>query len=230
MNNRNKKSKKSKRNGASRYTLAKLGKFSNYEKYNITFVDPHKFITLKYCDSFNESLATVTGTDQIMNMNSLFDPDRTGAGHQPYGYDSLALLYNRYRVWGLRWRITFHAEAQGFYVVVLPSNGALATAITNQASFALAGESPRSYVSSQGTGANAVIVTGRIELNDLNGTTVQEYKADDRFQAIFGASPSELMLLHIGTYNPSGSTLAVDFLVELWFDVEVHDPIMLAQS
>ena len=29
------------------------------------------------------------------NLNSIFDPNRTGFGHQPYGHDQLAGLYNR---------------------------------------------------------------------------------------------------------------------------------------
>ena len=33
-------------------------------------------------------------------MNSLFDPDQTGTGHQPYYFDQFAALYNRYTVLG----------------------------------------------------------------------------------------------------------------------------------
>ena len=35
---------------------------------------------------------------QYMRMNSLFDPDQTGTGHQPYYFDQFAALYNRYTV------------------------------------------------------------------------------------------------------------------------------------
>jgi hypothetical protein len=212
------------------YAMAKLRSFNNYESPRIGFLDPHKYITLKYCDVYNFTLTTGTATNQVMNLNSLFDPDRTGTGHQPYGYDQLATLYNRYRVYVTEWKITFHAESVGFYICVVPSNGALATAITNQASFTLAGESPRSVVRCQGVGANDVIIRGKSVLNDLNGTTLAEYSGDDRFQALFGASPSELLLLNIGVYDQSGSSVTVDFSVELKFHVEIHDPFMLTQS
>lgn len=219
-----------KKNRRGNFRMSPTRGFSNFENYGGSFVDPHKFITLRYADTYSFSLATVTGSSQVMNLNSIFDPDRTGAGHQPYGYDQLALLYNRYRVWNCRWSVKFHAEAQGFYIVVLPSNGPLATAITNQASFSLASESPRAQSRVQGTGGNSVAVNGRIALNALNGTTAAEYKGDDRFQAVFTASPSELMLLNIGIYNGTGVTVAIDFQIILYFDVEVHDPLMLAQS
>jgi len=32
------------------------------------------------------------------NANSLYDPDQTGTGHQPNGYDTLSALYSRYLV------------------------------------------------------------------------------------------------------------------------------------
>jgi hypothetical protein len=214
------------------YNLARLRRYTNFENSNgnFTFLDPHKYVSLKYADLYSESLATVTGTNQVMNLNSIFDPDRTGTGHQPYGYDQLAALYNRYRVLAVDYKITFHAEALGFYIVVLPSNGVLATAITNQASYTLASESPRSQVRCQGVGANDVIIRGTIKLNELNGTTLTEYLADDRFQAIFGSNPTELILLNVGTYNQNGSTLVVDFTIELIYHCDIHDPIMLTQS
>lgn len=228
--NKNNKKRNGRRNNKTPYKLSSMPRYSDYEKPGITFLDPHKFITLKYSDIISQSLATVTATDQIFNMNSIFDPDRTGTGHQPYGRDTLAEVYNRYRVWAFAWKITFHAEAQGFDIVTVPTNGNLATAITNQASFTAAAELPRSRVYSQGTGATCIIATGIINLNALNGTTPAEYKSDDRFQAIMTSNPSELILLHVGTYNPSGSTTAVDFIVELEFYCEIFDPIIVGQS
>lgn len=222
--------RKNNRTKKSSYQLAQLTTFSNLEKSAFTFLDPHKFITMKYSDEYSFSLATITGSSQIMNLNSLFDPDRSGVGHQPYGYDTITPLYSRYRVWSAHWKVTFHASTSGYYVVVLPSNGNLATAITNQASFTLACESPRAVVRSQSTGAQSVVLTGRIDLNELNGTTIEEYKGDDRFQAQNNASPSEILLLNIGAYNQNTGSIPVDFIVEMWYECEWHDPIMQAQS
>jgi len=212
------------------YILRKQGAYSNFESPRIGFLDPHKYVRLKYSDIFSFSLATITGTNQLMNLNSLFDPDRTGVGHQPYGYDQLSALYNRYRVLKTSWKITFHAEATGFYIVVVPTNGTLATAITNQASYSTACEVPPAVVKAQGTGANSVIVRGSIALNDLNGCTKVEYLADDRFESQVGASPTELMILNIGNYNPAGTSVNIDYTVEMEFFVDFHDPIILASS
>lgn len=54
--------------------------------------------TLIYSDHYTLNPGAGTYTGQIHRLNSLFDPDYTGVGHQPRGFDQLALLYSRYRV------------------------------------------------------------------------------------------------------------------------------------
>ncbi|MDO3651306.1 hypothetical protein [Nocardia mangyaensis] len=44
---------------------------------------------------------SATASAQVFRLNSLYDPDMTGAGAQPYGHDSLAALYYRYCVQGV---------------------------------------------------------------------------------------------------------------------------------
>ena len=40
----------------------------------------------------------ITGTAQVWRMNSLFDPDLTGTGHQPQQFDQLSAVYSQYCV------------------------------------------------------------------------------------------------------------------------------------
>lgn len=64
-------------------------------------------VPLRYVEqtTFN-GVAGVQAYVTIM-ANSCFDPNSSGAGHQPYRYDQYATLYGRYRVLGatLKWRI-----------------------------------------------------------------------------------------------------------------------------
>ncbi len=57
---------------------------------------------LAYGDAFglaaHASLTSYTGSEYVFRLNSLYDPDLTGTGHQPYGFDQFAALYSRYKV------------------------------------------------------------------------------------------------------------------------------------
>jgi len=228
-NNKNKNNKN--RKAINKYYAIQQGNYSAFERPSITWLDPHRYVTLKYTEVFSQSIAAGVGTQQTMNLNSLFDPNRTGTGHQPYGYDQLAALYNRYRVLKCGWKVTFGTLAGTINVLVVPVNGLINTAIADAATYQTAAELPFCVVKTQGGGGGpTIVISGNMSLNKLNGVTITEYLADDRFEAAIGASPTELMTLVVGTFNPGGSTQAPIITVEMWFSVDFHDPISIGGS
>lgn len=213
------------------YRLASNRSYTTVQGSRFTGLDPHLFVTLKYYSTHNTgTLTTGTASNQIYNLNSVFDPDRTGAGHQPYLFDYFATAYNRYRVRKVRWKIEFAGSTGTTFGLVLPSNGLIQTAITTTATFEQASELPfaRSHLLSIQT--PHVVVSGGISLNVLNGTSQVEYLADDRFEAQVSASPSEIMVLNLGILNGSASSIIQVFSVTLEYFVDFHDPIIQTQS
>jgi len=63
---------------------------------------------VRYCDNFNLA-CTAAGSigKQYMRLNSLYDPDQTGTGHQTYWNTQFAQIYNRYVVLGSKMTVTF---------------------------------------------------------------------------------------------------------------------------
>lgn len=60
---------------------------------------PSELVTrLRYNDTIELTLGVSGVVGHTFRMNSLFDPDLTGTGHQPYYFDQLAALYQRYGV------------------------------------------------------------------------------------------------------------------------------------
>ncbi len=53
---------------------------------------------LKYADQITLNPGAGSMASYVFRANSLFDPDFTSTGHQPYGYDQMAQLYNHYTV------------------------------------------------------------------------------------------------------------------------------------
>lgn len=226
-----KKQNKKKYNKRARQSYAITGRgYSSKEKISYTFLDPHKYIAAKYVQVFSQSIATNVGINQVMNLNSCFDPDRSGVGHQPYGWDQIAALYNRYRVLKCKWKVSFGASSDTYRWVIVPINGLLNASITNATTYEAACENPRAISGFQCFGAGEIVKRGTTALNNLNGVTRTEYLADDRYESLTTASPSEVMTLTIGLQNQTAATLIIPFTVEMIFETDLHDPLPLAQS
>jgi len=55
---------------------------------------------LRYVTVLELNAGSDASNTHSFRCNQLFDPDLTSTGHQPFGYDNLALQYSKYRVSG----------------------------------------------------------------------------------------------------------------------------------
>lgn len=189
---------------------------------------PQRFITkMKYSEQFTTD--STTGAYRF-NLNSIWDPNQSGVGHQPYGFDTLATLYNRYRVISCGWRIQVNwqsnSSAQPTLVGAIPANEALTFSSLSELR-----ENPRAKYISQNYGGPIQTLNGKCYIPSLVGRTKPQYMADDRYQATMSTSPSELAILNImtgpnGLDTPGAATLQI--LLE--YTVEFFDIKHLAQS
>lgn len=90
----------------------------NAFKYNITRSlfggFPIKATTkLRYNETISMNPATGVVQAYSYRANSCFDPNQTGTGHQPMGFDSWANIYNHYIVLGSKIKATFHPVNAG---------------------------------------------------------------------------------------------------------------------
>jgi len=189
---------------------------------------PARFITKhKYAE------AVTTGTAGLntyrWNLNSLYDPNRTGLGHQPYGYDQIGILYNRYRVISCKYVLSAISTDANIAVAVLPSNDA-APPITNVSE---ARENPRGKYIVQNPGGTLKVLKGNVYLPALTGRTKTQYMSGEQYQAQTGASPTELMTLNCyaqGLNDDPAFNPAPTFNILLEYTVEWFDPINQDQS
>lgn len=49
--------------------------------------------------------------DRLFRCNSLYDPDYTGSGHQPLGFDEMAVIYDHYEVLGSKITVNFACQS-----------------------------------------------------------------------------------------------------------------------
>lgn len=183
-------------------------------------------VRLKY-----HTTATTPGTimDRLFNLNSVFDPDLSLTGHQPYGYGTYETIYNRYRVF----RVDYHMEvastvANSMSKMTLIANNSAAL-YTNPD---LAAESPGAITKTFYQG-KPVVFRGSVFPNQVSGVTPEQYKSDDRYQALCSASPGENIVHHLVISDMVNGALAAGVAyqdITYIFHVEFFDPLELAQS
>lgn len=184
---------------------------------------------MKYAEVVTSPLGGGTYGLYALNLNSIFDPNRTGIGHQPYGHDTFQTMYNRYRVIACSYRVAVSSsDGAAVQFAIQPTNEAIAPANVSEVR-----ENPRTRYALQGaTGSPVKFISGKVYLPSLMGRSKAQYMADDRYQATFGTSPSELGLLNIYSSNLTESASAAThaYNVELTYTIECFDVKHLAQS
>lgn len=190
--------------------------------------------SLKYAELFqmSTSAAGVIGTQQVMRLNSLYDPNHTGAGHQPYGFDNLSPLYAKYRVDRVKFKITMSTPAAANdmigYASVSPGTSAALTGKANWQPF----EWPNcSTCHLSSTGDRRGILRGSFHLHQLAGVSKLKYEADDVYASAIGADPDQDILLtfSVGSYSLSVSQVC-SALIELEYGTTFFERTTLGTS
>lgn len=177
---------------------------------------------------YSENVTTAGTGVYAFRLNSVFDPNLTGVGHQPYGFDTLSTVYNKYRVISCGWRVQ-RAMLPGDNPVLLgclPSND-LSIAYTTFSEFR---ENPRSRYITQNAGAPVVTLKGKSYLPSLLGRTTAQYMADDETHAIVTVNPAENAILYLFTAEANDVMAPKSIQVLLEYTVEWFDPKHLVQS
>lgn len=190
---------------------------------------------MKYAESVNIDIPALglVGVTRF-NLNSIFDPNRTGVGTQPYSHDTFQSMYNRYRVISCSYKVsifnTTNLTSEPIQLTTLPANEEVSIGTGAEGRM-----NPRAKYIIQGpTGSPIRYLTGRVHLPSLVGRNKSQYMADDRYQAQFGASPSELAILNIySSLMNDGQVASARVLqasVELTYTVECFDVKNLSPS
>lgn len=190
---------------------------------------PHKRVLLKYYVplSLTEG-AVATGYDYVFRMNDVFDPDFSAVGYQPVGYDNMALLYGRFKVFNFKARVVFVNDT-GATIRCGYALSAQSTAPTDRNAW---GTNPRSkwdLLSDQSAGGSKKTYNISCKLSDVLGVRPEEYRTNLEYGSITTTSPSILAYLHV--FIVGISTLATaQVAVELSYGVEFSSPVQLNMS
>lgn len=181
--------------------------------------------TLRYADVITLTSAVGAVAINAFRMNSLFDPDFTGTGHQPYYFDQLAALYNSYTVIKSNLKVQFSLIANAI-ATTQPSGPCIVGIATDDdatlvatASTLLEIPGSKSTFLNNALGGNNVktISVDYIPERDLGLSS-----EDDTVGAAVGSNPSQVWygvpyISETGLASPTSVNLKIDMTFQVRF-------------
>ncbi len=198
---------------------------------------PRLRTVLPYADQFNLQGATLSaafGAETTFRLNSLFDPDFTNVGHQPYGFDQITPFYSRYQVDEVEIKLTFSdPQGDGVYVAAFIKNFNDPATLVG-ASISQATERPQVWLKPlNNTGGQVAVFQRRVKLWELMGLTKAQYdNAWPSTAAAVTANPTHVPFLSfaIADANASSPSLTCKCTLEIKYFAVFWDRQMPAQS
>lgn len=184
----------------------------------------------KYSELFSSS--AVASNDTVFRINSAYDPNYSGTGHQPIGYDELTAFYANYLVTGCKLKVTvmsvsLAATAADVQFTVLPNNDP--TVFT---SYQLIAEQPYALTRYMGSAYSQGIRTIKyyVRPHKILGVSVQKYNTDDQYSALVSANPAVECYWHIFQSDLSADNLNITFKVDCTYYVKFFGRKALSSS
>lgn len=214
----------------SRYSGAIVGLGSS-------FGFPQKMRTkLRYCDTITFDGSSAVGTNTF-RMNSLYDPDLSGVGHQPTWFDQIcnaagSAPYGRYRVLGSKLTVTFSnstapataaLNTSPELVFIEPSTASTA-AYTSTSSLMECSSNKWAVLQAKEGGNNSKTLSVTYSPQRDLGLS----SGDDTVTGGYNSNPSNSFYAHIGKRSQNtyaGSVIAfvqIEYFVEFYLRNEVN--------
>lgn len=184
----------------------------------------------------NNVLTTTAATGVVVGhqyrINSMYDPDLTSVGHQPYQWDQVSPMYTYYRVHRFDYEVVCNANGDtgvyaGINLTFVVANSAIGQTfnILNERT-----ESKLKLLSN--TGAQQVVFKGTIYPEKIMGYTKVQYNGDTQTEAAVNNNPAFAPLLEIITVDPlaRGSAVSVPYTVKFKYHCQLYGYIAPALS
>jgi len=178
----------------------------------------------------------ITGTSgalglYVFNASSLYDPNYTGTGHQPRGFDQIMPLYDHFVVLNSEIRVQFVNQTAN---VTTMAGLALSSTVTNQGDWDDYAEGPRSAVMSCGAIATSGMLPpyeARMKYSATKFLGIPDPVTADKLQGTISANPVDNAFYHLIFQDAAETTtVSVRCLVEIEYHVVFIEPLNPSQS
>jgi len=161
---------------------------------------------------------------QTFRLNSLYDPDETGAGTQPVGFDEIMAIYEYYRVEKVRCHIEAVNAGSAAIIAIMPNRSSTdPTQITAMA----ANNGGRSKMIAGTYGQNKAVFDFTIDIKDYLGLKMN---IGDDLNGTSASSPTRTVYLHIGMEELDLSAKDISLFCKFEYKTKFLSPLALNNS
>lgn len=208
------------------------GRITNGRGYglNTTIINNYQNLfparTIKYMRySTNFQLTSTSGAvaSYVFAANGLFDPDITGTGHQPMGFDQMMQFFSHYTV--IRAKLILvanHASTTPMQVVL--RYDAAATPLTVIERILENGGNVYAHIDSTGTDNAQKEISLTCDIAKLQGVNPGALTADNSLRGDVASNPAELTYFHIQLFSAAGFTGVTNFDVLIEYTSYFTEP------
>lgn len=190
------------------------------------------WVKMLYCDFVEVGGATSGGIARIeFRLNSLFDPNKSSAGHQPAGFNQYETLFEDYLVTECAYKVTFinrgsRTAVVGIYVSDNTSFSGSKTELIEQ------GCGEWDFIGQETTGCpNKRTFVGVVDLPKLMGLTKRQYITSPDYITSMTADPGDNAFLSVWASDfAAGTASDVTACVELTYTARLTGTRLVPQS
>lgn len=193
---------------------------------------PSLSVKMRYVEASKLITTGSAATGYTWSLNNIFDPDVSGVGHQPMGYDQLTVFYNHWRVTGCKYKVTFHStSADGMKVIVFPRRNAAGYGPVTIEDIQEQPMARNFKVIATDTPTQNGVFKGYMPMYKLFGVTKEKYRIDDVFEGAITAAPSSLASIDcLAQFKDNSTAHTVYVNIELIYYVTFFAPRHLPTS
>jgi len=169
-------------------------------------------VTMRYSDQLQIICTAGVSAAKQFRPFSIYDPDYTNAGHQPYGYDQVAALYNHYYV----------RKAVMTVIPTTPYNGRLTCQLTDDLSVQASANNVQELKDTI-TVFQSSASRPNLLRNIYDPAKVFPGKTRDDLSAIMTANPTEGQYFTVQCYGDNNTAsvtiyviVNIEFVVDVW--------------
>ncbi len=201
-------------------------------------IPQHAYVNQTYWDRITIGDNSTVVDSHVFRLNSTFDPDETGTGHQPKGRDFYASIYNDYTVVSADYSVTFVTNDATKKLVgcLIISDAAIGATFDTQLEVMETSSSPYNkkrllYATTDAVKEEIVTIRGHVDMKNFMLKTTGSFS--DQFSAAVGANPATGVRLIVYGCTEGGVAIGTDALicrVMIKYNVSYHGVVGATSS